>query len=583
MKKVKFTFLYALLLLITIVALNIKNLNSYFIADDFTFIHGSYNKGPIFFIKLFYTDYVKQIWPGAYKDNWEDKGAGFLRPIPIVALKLNYNLFGLNPLSYHALSILFFFIICWIVFLLMRFFTSSDALSFIGALLFAVNPVHSTNVPYKASIDTLLGILFALLSFYLYLKYYSTRSRKYLFSSLLSYLLGLFSKESAIVVPLMIICYSLIEDYRQLSKWEGISLFLGKAFKQYATMITLFFTITGIYFATRFMAFGNFMGGYNVPWHFQLDNKLYNTLTNMRYAFLATRFKPENVIDYFSSPDAYLSPPALAAREIYILLFLVAICVVPLLVLGFRRIVQQRLFTVGIIWCSIYYILLLINNMCATPQYLSFFVAGSSCLFVALVFSFYKKAVGVAIVSILFIIYGTYQFKFNNEWAQAASNCRQVVETIDTAAEKFQENDRILLIDAPLYYKSAYAFWGSIENAFQQPFRKYDLTKRFFIISLRSEHLKEVLTCQNGGAIDSLELDMALKDYFTSSLKFEETRSIARARDKDAQLYSHLGYNILRELYEVSSGHAVHIFKWNGEANKLELVSNPVMAYRVKD
>lgn len=139
---------------------------------------------------------------------WSSTGhsGGLYRPIPMISFLLERSIGGLNPLVYHLDNILLHFFCCLLIFLILRKLTSDRKLAFLAVLLFAAHPVHVEAVAWVSGRAELLWSFFFLSSFYLYI---TSKSVKGLLASGFLFLLALFSKESAAVLPLILLSYTI--------------------------------------------------------------------------------------------------------------------------------------------------------------------------------------------------------------------------------------------------------------------------------------------------------------------------------------------------------------------------------------
>lgn len=99
----------------------------------------------------------------------------------------------------------------FLVFLILFYLIPVEWTAFAGALLFCLHPVQVEPIAWISGLKDLLSGFFALLAIYLYLRFSATtaagdsRSRRYYVLASLFFLLGLLSKPSVVVVPLMIV------------------------------------------------------------------------------------------------------------------------------------------------------------------------------------------------------------------------------------------------------------------------------------------------------------------------------------------------------------------------------------------
>jgi Flp pilus assembly protein TadD len=118
----------------------------------------------------------------------------------------DYALWGDRPFGYHLTNILLHTLVSVLVYLVLaRIFPGKNGVAFASALVFAVHPVHAESVAWIAGRTDLIATLFMVASL---LALSSAPGRRgCLALSLLSFLVALFSKESALVFPLIAAAY----------------------------------------------------------------------------------------------------------------------------------------------------------------------------------------------------------------------------------------------------------------------------------------------------------------------------------------------------------------------------------------
>ncbi len=122
------------------------------------------------------------------------------RPITLLSFAIEYGLFKESPKFSHFMNLLYFAILCLILFNVLKqlFYQYSNLGPFLITLIFMAHPVHTEVVANIKSRDEILALLFSLLSLQVYLNYLKTNSTKYLFVSGAYFILGFLSKESAL-------------------------------------------------------------------------------------------------------------------------------------------------------------------------------------------------------------------------------------------------------------------------------------------------------------------------------------------------------------------------------------------------
>jgi tetratricopeptide (TPR) repeat protein len=196
----------------------------------------------------------------------------YYRPLMHIVYLFNYHIFGLNPLGFHLVNILFHCGTSVLVFLIIRKFLTAQNVSkasvyfsapFVAAMLFASHPIHTEAVTWIAGLPDVAFTFFYLLSFYLYILFRDGVKRGYL-SSLLSFSVALLFKEPALTLPIMLIAY----DYKMKNFDETLLLRIRRYIP--------FIVVSGIYLSVRYYALGSF-----VPLESYADLSTYQFIINI--------------------------------------------------------------------------------------------------------------------------------------------------------------------------------------------------------------------------------------------------------------------------------------------------------------
>lgn len=225
-----------LILIVVIGVLYSPTLNAIFQADDFHFLDILY-----FNIQQFLNG---QLWKEWFIGSVYDYA--FFRPIGNLFWLLNYVAFGLEPFGYHISSILLHLIASFAVFVLSHLLTRNRMASGIGAIIFAVMPVHSEAVSWvSASYDLLSGMMF-FVALIFYILYRQRGGFKFYLVALGAFVLGLSSKETALTLPVILFLYDLLYHSRD---WTS------------AWRVLIGYIPFEIVLAIRFLLFGHGWGG----------------------------------------------------------------------------------------------------------------------------------------------------------------------------------------------------------------------------------------------------------------------------------------------------------------------------------
>jgi len=155
--------------------------NGFTFDDPYIVVENPLVRGERGFSDIFTAHY----WAG------EEPAGTLYRPLTIASYRLNHDLAGVAPWSYHLVNVLLHGLVTALVFLLARRLTSAPGAA-AAAILFAVHPIHTEAVASVVGRAELLSALFVLAAWY-------WRSRPV--AALVLFVCGLLSKENAVVLP----------------------------------------------------------------------------------------------------------------------------------------------------------------------------------------------------------------------------------------------------------------------------------------------------------------------------------------------------------------------------------------------
>jgi len=143
--------------------------------------------------RIFTTDY----WTGAGPSDAADPG--LYRPLTVFTYALNYRASGLSAAAFHATNVALHAATALVLFLFAGELLGSAAAAFAAASIFAVHPIHVEAVAGIVGRAEILVALFALAALWVGRKPSVAAAA----GAGLLYLLALFSKESAVTLPLL--------------------------------------------------------------------------------------------------------------------------------------------------------------------------------------------------------------------------------------------------------------------------------------------------------------------------------------------------------------------------------------------
>ena len=197
------------------------------------------------FLPLYFAHQVKVVvlavpqWAGNY-----------YRPLFNVWLALNYAVFGAVPGWWHLSTVGAHVFVTWLVYRLARRLTGNESTSAFAALLFGLNPLHIEAVAWISGVTEvqLAGCFILSILAYLNWRQGGRARRWWMAAALTCFALALLSKETAVVLPGIVLAYEWLYGEFRLSwaeRWRGLVLRLAP-----------FAGILAVYFAARFYVLG---------------------------------------------------------------------------------------------------------------------------------------------------------------------------------------------------------------------------------------------------------------------------------------------------------------------------------------
>ena len=137
----------------------------------------------------------------------EDLPNNYYRPLFLLWMLINFKFFGLHPAGWHIAAILLHAAVTAAVYVIAGRELKDKIAGGIAALIFAAHPVHVEAVAWVSGINEPEFALFALIAVFCYFRWRDGGGKKWLAFSLLGFSLSLLSKETAVVLPAMILFY----------------------------------------------------------------------------------------------------------------------------------------------------------------------------------------------------------------------------------------------------------------------------------------------------------------------------------------------------------------------------------------
>jgi len=161
-------------------------------------------------IQSFSIENIGKIFSSFYVSNYQ--------PVTMLVYMIEFSLFKMQPGGFHTVNLLIHLVNIYLVFRLMKRWTSNDMMTWIIAALFAIHPTRVESIAWISELKDVLYTFFFLLS----LDYYTRYVKEGLLSSnyrnaLIFFALSCLSKSMAVTLPVVL----LLVDYwcdRKLDK-----------------------------------------------------------------------------------------------------------------------------------------------------------------------------------------------------------------------------------------------------------------------------------------------------------------------------------------------------------------------------
>ncbi|MBC8176317.1 MAG: tetratricopeptide repeat protein [Deltaproteobacteria bacterium] len=167
-----------------------------------------------------------------FDDGWPN-----YRPIRTLSYFIDYFISGLNPISYHISNVAYHILGTIFLYLIVVQIAKNHRMAIFAGILFAIHPIHTDAVTYISGRRDVLSSLFYLMGFWLFLRYRNTNYKRYMAFACVAYVLGAFTKEMAVTLPLIFLAYDFCFDID-----KGI-----KVLKKYKYQHLIFFVIVGMF------------------------------------------------------------------------------------------------------------------------------------------------------------------------------------------------------------------------------------------------------------------------------------------------------------------------------------------------
>lgn len=172
--------------------------------------------------------------------NWFSKFyVGNYHPLTLISYSLDYLLGGISPLIYHTSSVVIHGINAILLFTLLNEIIFSKQIALLGAIVFALHPVHTESVSWIAERKTVLSGLFYIVALLQYIKYSRHPNLKGIMLFTVLGIAAMLSKGTAVALPISLFAFDIWLGRKKTASLftEKIPLFLFAAILGYVAVI----------------------------------------------------------------------------------------------------------------------------------------------------------------------------------------------------------------------------------------------------------------------------------------------------------------------------------------------------------
>lgn len=173
----------------------------------------------------------------AYYGLGRESGSSFFRPIQSLTLMSDYFLWGLDVIGYHLTNTILHILVAILLFFVAWSVTKDNTIALLVSILYLVHPVHTEAVTYVSGRADPLSAIFLLLMVMFAATSWQAKGIVWIFNYLLTmacFLLGLLSKESAIIFPFLLLFFEYCNR-----KEDGYSGVRGKSIIFYLSFVVV--------------------------------------------------------------------------------------------------------------------------------------------------------------------------------------------------------------------------------------------------------------------------------------------------------------------------------------------------------
>ncbi len=234
------------------------------------------------------------------------------RPVRTLTYAVNYWVGEKQAFGYHLVNLLLHALNVILVLELFRRLGGSLTWAAAGALIFAAHPVQTAAVAYVSGRKDLLATMFLLAGLLAYLGFRESRKLRWLLVAFLSFILGVLSKETALVFPVLLVLTDLY--YRQQGKPSGfLSLFRSLLRFWWFYLLLAGAAALGVYYSVEVLQASRMEGMWGGSWSTNWGTSFKLFVHYLRLALFPHPLVADYLGQVFPVSEGWLEPATLLA------------------------------------------------------------------------------------------------------------------------------------------------------------------------------------------------------------------------------------------------------------------------------
>ena len=192
---------YLIIILLSAIAYGNTLKNGFVLDDDVVFLQNEYVQEGV--------TGIPDILSHGFLFGFNQRNDQSYRPLVLIDFAVQKSLFGNNAAALHFFNILYFSLLCCLLFYFLKqlFHERSLWIAFFITLLFVLHPIHTEVVANIKGRDELLHAIFLIGSFIAAFNSFDRKSKKWLMVSLVTFFMALLCKEMAVTyIVLLPLC-----------------------------------------------------------------------------------------------------------------------------------------------------------------------------------------------------------------------------------------------------------------------------------------------------------------------------------------------------------------------------------------